>query len=317
MSGVIDTVHSFFESITDSFAILPLLVMGLLFFLATLTSNIGMLYLLLGQILIVPALSFAANVPGSVIHFFFNESFMTGLKWIISAVVIFTIASISLASKVGGVGFSLYGGLLWTILFQLFNNDLTILDTYNPLLLLSLIFGGDTPPTKKDTNIPIACSLVPGMESNKWTSGNDRNSPTAWLIHICFLFGFIISNAVAVYNEPTPTIRSTANPAKLKARQDALDTRVSHRKSLSIAIGVISMFVLICLLYLRLQTPCEDSIGNVAVPILITFFLGYGWFYIIYKECGVRPTDVLGIVQGFVSPDMIDNPIVCVGSDSQ
>ena len=77
------------------------------------------------------------------------------------------------------------------------------------------------------------------------------------------------------------------------------------------------MFVLICLLYLRLQTPCEDSIGNVAVPILITFFLGYGWFYIIYKECGVRPTDVLGIVQGFVSPDMIDNPIVCVGSDSQ
>jgi hypothetical protein len=35
--------------------------MGLLFFLATLTSNIGMLYLLLGQIFIVPALSFAAN----------------------------------------------------------------------------------------------------------------------------------------------------------------------------------------------------------------------------------------------------------------
>jgi hypothetical protein len=317
MSGIIDIVTSFFESMTDSFAVIPLLIMGLIFFLGVLTSNIGMLYLLLGQLFFVPALSFAANVPGSLFSFLFGAGpQMTGLKWIVSAVVVFTIASVSLSLQTGSEGFSLYTGLIWTSLLQFFNPELTILDTYNPILLFSKFYGS-TEEKKEGNGIPIACSLVPGMKQDEWDK-NQRASPTAWLIHICFLFGFIVSNAIAVYNEPAPTIKSSTNPDQLKARQAALDGRVSHRKSLSVAIAVIAILVFILMLYLRIsRTPCEGELLSLIIPVLISFFIGYGWFYTIYKQCGVRPADTLGIVQGFVTPDMADNPIVCLGSDSE
>jgi hypothetical protein len=45
------------------------------------------------------------------------------------------------------------------------------------------------------------------------------------------------------------------------------------------------------------------------------FVLGSCFFYITYKLCGVRPTDILGIVQGMAPSKLVDNPIVCIASD--
>jgi hypothetical protein len=50
--------------VTDAFLTLPLLLIGFTFFFGTLTSNIGMLYLFLGHILIVPCISYLENEEG-------------------------------------------------------------------------------------------------------------------------------------------------------------------------------------------------------------------------------------------------------------
>jgi hypothetical protein len=312
MSGVRDTVNSFSESATDCFAIIPLLIMGLMFFLGVLTSNLGLLYLFLGQIVLVPAMSFAANVPGGLFTYLFNGPALTAFKWVISSVIIFTVASVALATETGSSGFSLYGGLVWTLILQTINSDLTILDTYDPVRIISSFMGG-TPAERKP--IPRVCSLVPGMDETEWTS-EQRNSPTAWVVHICFFFGFILSNAVATYTQPIPSIKASSDSAQDERRKSALDARVSNRKTLSAIIGCLSFFIFIMLLYLRLKsTPCEETPVKLLFPVIWTFLLGYAWFYIIYKRCGVKPADVLGIVQGFVSPEMIDGPIVCIGSE--
>jgi hypothetical protein len=307
---MVDSIYSLRDTLSDSFTVLPLLFMGLIFFLGILTSNIGMLYLFLGELILVPALSFAANVPGGVISYFTNGLFLAGAKWIVTIVAILTTASLALVSKAGSSGFSIYIGIIWTALLQFFNGDFTILDTYDPYRWYLTATGA--PPS---TKAPPACGLMPGLEDEKWTS-ESRVSPTSWLIHITFFFGFILSNAIATYNEPTPTIRSTNDSTKDGQRQAALDARVANRKTLCATIGVVSMFILLVLLYIRIaKTPCEGEVGPLFFPLLWTFLLGYGWFSLIYTHCGIRPGDVLGIVQGFVTPDMVDNPIVCLGSE--
>lgn len=310
MSGAFDFISSTMESIVDSFAVLPLLLMGLIFFLGILTSNIGMLYLFLGQLLLVPAISFAANVPGGILQWPTPGFYMTIIKWIISAGFIFSVFSVSLASSVGASGFSVYGGILWTMLLQFFNKDMSILDTFDPYAWY-LAFTGEERTKSKGT---AACGLLPGIDDAKWNS-QARTSPTSWLLHITFFFGFLLSNAIAIHSEPIPVLNTSGNSATDAKRQEALNTRVNNRKALTIAIGTVSCFVFLILVYLRIfRTPCESSFGELFVPITYTFLLGYAWFYLIYKKCGIRPGDVLGIVQGFVTPDMADNPIVCVGS---
>lgn len=306
--SAVDILYSIRDSLSDSFAVIPLLLMGLIFFLGILTSNIGMLYLFLGQFILVPALSFAANVPGSFFSYLLGKNFITSAKWLVSAFIIFTVASIALVTKAGTSGFSLYGGLIWTSLLQFFNPDFTILDTYDPYRWYLAFMGTPKPPV-----IPSGCSLMPEMDETKWNE-ESRVSPTSWLIHVCFFFGFVVSNAIATYNEPIPTINATNDSTKDAQRQAALDARVSNRKTMSATIACISVFVLLYLLYLRIaRTKCEG--GPLFFPVTLSFLLGYAWFYVIFTRCGIRPGDVLGIVQGFVTPDMADNPIVCVGSE--
>jgi hypothetical protein len=45
-------------------------------------------------------------------------------------------------------------------------------------------------------------------------------------------------------------------------------------------------------------------------------FVGGAWFKLIEVSCGIPASDILGLVQGLISPVAIDNPIVCVGTDS-
>jgi len=308
--GAVDTLYSLRDSLSDSFAVIPLLLMGLILFLGILTSNIGMLYLFIGQLILVPAISFAANIPGGVFSYLMDGQYLAAGKWLVSILAILTVSSLSLATKAGSSGFSIYSGLLWTTLLQFFNSDLSILDTYDPYRWY-LAFIGFPKPEK----VPSACALLPGIEETEWTS-KDRLSPTSWLIHMCFFFGFVVSNAIATYNEPVPTIRSSNNPSQNAQRQAALDARVSNRKTITATVACISLFVLLILLYLRIgKTACEGTYDILVVPSALTFLLGYAWFYVIYTHCGIRPGDVLGIVQGFVTSDMADNPIVCVGSE--
>jgi hypothetical protein len=90
---------------------------------------------------------------------------------------------------------------------------------------------------------------------------------------------------------------------------------VANRKRLTGWIGFVAALVFVMLLVFRFRkTECEESLIITALPLILALITGNAWFNLVYKNCGVRPADVLGIVNGMISTDLIDNPIVCVTS---
>jgi hypothetical protein len=154
------------------------------------------------------------------------------------------------------------------------------------------------------------CDIIPGGTD----LGYLENMPSKWITHIVFFFGFIFSNTYAIFNEPAPTITDDNSPER-ESRQAILDQRVANRKTIAIGVIVSASFFLLRLLSIRFATtPCESGFLYSLIPMVLIGLTGAAWFNILYKSCGVRPADVLGIVPGMISPNMADNPIVCVGS---
>lgn len=290
----------------DAFTTLPLLIMGFVFFLGTLTSNIGLLYLFVGHLIIVPALSYLGNHTGSPIYEGETSTLNpTGIvKWLFSLLVFFGINMGSLWAT-DGLNSLWFLLLIFLVGGQLYTKA-TFFDMVNVVAFILSANGMDT--SVRATPAPT-CNIVP--------TGPDEpiySSPSHWVNHITFFFGFIMSNTVAVYKEPTPPKITTGDEDSDKKRNAAIDSRVTNRKSLAISIGVVSTIVFLVLLLFRYRIGCESHFGLAVVPIGFAYMTGYFFFSLLYTSCGVRPADVLGIVQGMISSDLIDNPIVCVGT---
>ena len=285
--------------------------MGFIFFLGALTSNIGLLYLFIGHLIIVPALSYLGNQAG---HPFYegangDQFSVTGLlKWLFSLAVFFGINTGSLQASTNSIsGFGLLFGLIPAVLQVLFKEP--FFHFYNPPDWKWVVGGPRISGIEQSNKASPACNIVPTDD------GEIYNSPSHWVNHVVFFFGFILSNTVAVYNEPTPPRVSTADAAADEKRNAQIDQRVGNRKSLALSIAFVSTIVFLVLLFFRYKkSGCEGNFWLALVPVAIAYFTGYGFFNLLYKSCGVRPADVLGIVQGMISSDLIDNPIVCVGT---
>ena len=290
---------------SDVFLTLPIIIVGFVFFIGTLTSNVGMLYLFVGHAILVPSLSFLANVKGSA--WFENDSFsmLKLFRWLFSvSSVFFTLL----------YGFRLdVGNWLWYIpvmipfvgqfIMHHLQKDKSVFWFFN-------IAAWFTTPNDI-TRAAATCDLLPGGSELKYP----EISPSKWVTHIAFFFGFIFSNAAAIYNQPSPIVRSGSDEADTAARQAKVNERVGNRKVLSAGIMTSSIIILLITLGLRYwRTPCEAGFLYSLIPSIIIATTGACWFNILYYMCGVKPTDVLGIVQGMISPDMADNPIVCLGS---
>ena len=296
------------SSIGDAFLTLPLIIAGFTFFLGTLTSNISLLYLFLGHITVAPALSTFFNMPPFFSSGKFN--FVQGVGWFFSMLIIFGI----------------YSNLLDSVI----NNKLSYL-----LFLLIIIFGGlgffwkDTPSGQhinalsyfekysKDLTPSPLCSIIPGLSDEKIPQ--IHTGPSAWVVNIAFFFGFIMANVVSIYNLPVPslpedlTIASSDSENK-KDQENKLNQRVNFRKTLVLVIGIITSVLFLLLLYFRFNdSGCEKNFVFCLTPIILCYSLGMGFFQLIYKSCGILPTDVLGIANGAISPDLIDTPIICTG----
>lgn len=295
----------------DAFTTLPLLIMGFVFFLGALTSNIGLLYLFIGHLIIVPALSYLGNNAG---HPFmdgpngdqFNITML--VKWLFSFAVFFgiNVGSVAITNGTDSLGFLVF---IVALIIQ-WMYKVPFFDVVNPLAWgegnILKMFGMD--PSVRATPAPT-CNIVP--------IGSDEpiySSPSHWVNHMTFFFGFIMSNTVAVYKEPTPPKVNTGDADADARRNAAIDSRVGNRKSLALSIGFISTIVFLVLLLFRYRVGCESHFGLALFPIGFAYMTGYFFFSLLYTSCGVRPADVLGIVQGMISSDLIDNPIVCVGT---
>ena len=288
------------DSFGDAFITLPLLLLGFVFLFGTLTSNTGLLLLFIGQVILVPILGFLGNVQLG-----FNDT-LVGIKTFVACLGFYLVHSGSMASLADG-GWWFMSTAAVVVFFQWLAKYMTggkslysHFDVVNP----AKWFGVQSINPSDSVN----CSIIPNeKDSNK--------KPTDWANHVVFFFGFLISNAVAVYSEPTPKVSDAGTEQEMKERQARVDARVANRKFLTACILTVSVVVLVLLLAFRYnKTGCEETFSLAFVPLLIAGFTGSAWFNIIYKSCGIRPTDILGIVQGMVPTELIDNPIVCVGS---
>jgi hypothetical protein len=139
-------------------------------------------------------------------------------------------------------------------------------------------------------------------------------APATWLTQLTFFMGFVAANAVAIFRQPTPVITDPDVKQQIQ-RQAESDSRVAYRQMMVGAIlASLTISYVILLLFRYLKTPCEANILYSGIPLVLIGLTGAAWFQFTYVSCGIRPTDILGIVQGMVNPDMIDNPIICVGA---
>jgi hypothetical protein len=297
-------------SMGDAFLTLPLLLLGFTFFFGTLTSNTGLLYLFLGHLLVVPALSFLANEPGAAWSGGPGpaDTFFKLIKWVLSTLIFFGLHGDALG---GGGAFGIFALLLIPLIGQYIvgepGKEVPAFFFLNPVAWFM------PKPATQETAGP-ACSVIPNADP----SDPFYTTPSTWLTHLVFFFGFIFSNAAGIYNTPAPKLPGlAANERERKNREARLEARVRNRKLIAGSIIAMSTVLLLLLLLFRYKkTPCEGGFFYSLFPLLAIGLTGASWFTVVYTKCGVRPVDVLGLVQGMISPDLIDNPVVCMGSEN-
>lgn len=122
--------------------------------------------------------------------------------------------------------------------------------------------------------------------------------PSYWLAEIAFFFAFILSNASAILN--------------MKADENAPKDKVENRKQQArMVFGIaITMFIVIALIRLAIL-GCETVAGTIYGSVVFGS-LAAAW-YQVAKSCSMRDSDLFGIVQGILPPNINDqSPMTCV-----
>jgi len=123
-------------------------------------------------------------------------------------------------------------------------------------------------------------------------------SPSYWMVHTLFLFGYILGNAIAILRMPSdPKIDRIL---------------ISNRKSRATTVLTVTLFFVALMTFLRYQTHAEKPYG-IAIAFLIGGLGGFLW-YKFAETCGIRSADVFGIAQQVVIPSQAkdEKPMTCV-----
>lgn len=210
------------------------------------------------------------------------------------------------------VYYSLIAATLTQFFAKWYGKPLSILSILNPIWWLKVFnwFNLDRIAVEPTSS----CSIVARNGSAEDTYAN----PSTWICHIAFFFGFFFSNAYAIHNEPAPTLKNfSKDPQVNKRRQESLKDRVENRKWITSSLAAVGLVVFLLLLFFRFQkTPCEYPFYLILIPIFYAMILGSCFFFLVFKVCGARPADILGLVQGMVPSDLIDTPVVCVADST-
>jgi hypothetical protein len=298
MDSLVDRLFSIKDSLQDGLLVLPHLLSGFFFFIGILTSNIGMLCLAMGHFIIVPSLSFFANNEWP---YFIGDKFnVGGVAFSLLPTVVLIIASLG-STWAWPAWLILLMHIVKFILSSTKPQGSTLFDALNPLA-----WTGDI---KKKTESAIdVCFLSP---EETFTKEPQRRTPSGWTLHLIFFTSFLLANASRLYAMPVPVSKSTDPAVK-----ENIDIRVNNRKIITGTIIGLSLAILAILLYIRFSmSPCENTIYESLFPMLFCFTIGFSYYTLLTDSCGIPASDILGLVQGFISPTAIDNPIVCIGTD--
>ena len=122
--------------------------------------------------------------------------------------------------------------------------------------------------------------------------------PSWWVGHVLFFLGFLLSNAISVYN--------------IDSADKASEWAIENRKTRALGIIIIVAIAMVGLpLARKFLTNSETWIGIfLAGPVMAT--LGYFWYWFA-ERCGARQADVFGIVQQILPPSsQQDATMTCV-----
>jgi hypothetical protein len=312
--GTIETIRSFFA---DSFLTLPILLASFVFVYGLLTSNVGLLVLGQSHLLLVPMFLFHSNETSPFWDMTRIDTMFYCLKWVVSAIVMFTVSIAGLVLVTGSnysyTAYIVVGvSALLQFLAKWFGKPISMMNIINPVWWLKVFNVGGL--DKLNISPVPSCSVI-------GHTGNPRDTyatPSSWIAHICFFYGFLLANAYEIYYEPPPKLVPSNDPNVDKKKQTILDGRVSNRKWLVSGIIVFAICMFLFLVFMRyMATPCEYPIYLMLFPMIYSSFLGVSVFYILFKLCGVTPTDILGLVQGMIPADLNNNPVVCIASDKK
>lgn len=123
-------------------------------------------------------------------------------------------------------------------------------------------------------------------------------SPSYWMAHTLFMFGYIVGNAISIMNLP-------ANPKVDKIL-------IANRKTRATTVLTTTLFFTVLMIILRYQTHSEKPYG-IAIALVVGGIGGFLW-YKFAETCGIRAADVFGIAQQVVIPSQAkdEKPMTCV-----
>jgi hypothetical protein len=163
------------------------------------------------------------------------------------------------------------------------------------VFLSNLIFSAvsSLAPLTQVVNSDI-CNLVPSAKQ----LGLLSVAPSYWNAHVLFFGSYLVSNAVALYNEIP--------------QENAPEAKVRHRKDQALTAAIVSSIAMAVLVLLRLfTTGCETILGT-AVAALIAVPSGVAWYYFA-SICGARNSDIFGIAGKMLPPGASEPPpMMCV-----
>jgi hypothetical protein len=105
-------------------------------------------------------------------------------------------------------------------------------------------------------------------------------APSLWMAHMTFFMGYLLANAVGVFQIPKDKKTS--------------DYYYENRKAKAVTIMVLTIFLSLILAGARWFTGTE-TIPGIIVAFLTSGALGFGW-YKFAEICGARHADVFGVV---------------------
>jgi hypothetical protein len=123
-------------------------------------------------------------------------------------------------------------------------------------------------------------------------------APSYWMALMSFFFGYLITNASAIYG--------------MKADASADPSKVENRKSQALTGIIVSSIVFAVLVLIRFfVTKCETPLGILSA-FVVGGSLSFGW-YQFAKFCNARDADIFGIAQGILPKNLeFAVPMTCL-----
>ncbi len=292
----------------DAFWALPVLLMGFFFLYGSVTSNVGLILLAIGELILGNIASDLSNKTN-----WFNIKDNSQLAW---NAIQFTTEGILFFLSIGYMLLKWSGdSAAWSVFVCAL---LPIIGcTAKPSVSFFDSLGIFPAFIERSFTSSKGCSLLPTKPVERETIDNTFVRPTSWTTHIVFLYGFLMANASALFATPKPVVQNIADLDKKTAdsKQFQIDTRYENRRfQTGLLMAILTLILLVLLGFRYYATPCEEIFWTALPALLFTSLLGASWYTFTTGECGVLSTDILGFAAGMKSPDLAENPIVCIGT---